>query len=122
MSLRLSTPDRDPLPDRAVRALTETMLVTDDVDIVRGADACYLVWSETGKSYFVDAREQVCQCPDHEYREAECKHIRRVNFATGREPMPAYLDADAVDPLLGRSVSRAPVVWASDGVELWGGP
>jgi hypothetical protein len=120
--MSLATPHGESLPKRAIKALREKMTVTDDVDIVRGATDCYLVYSESGNSYFVDARDEVCQCPDHEFRGARCKHIRRVAYATGREPLPGYINADAVDPLLGRAVSRRPVAWTAEGVRPWEGP
>lgn len=98
------------IDERDVRALQQYLTVLDDVGRARGADDLYLVTSESGSEYLVDAREQTCECPDHEYRNVRCKHIRRVAFATGAEPIPTSVDD--VDPQLGMHVEAAP---ATDG-------
>lgn len=88
------------------RALTEVLTVLEDVGRVRHATDMFLVVSgSSGSEYLVDARDGVCQCPDHQYRERRCKHLRRVAFATGRRPVPEYLDQDDVDDQLGEHVS-----------------
>jgi len=75
----------------------------------------YSVTTQSGSEYRVDAREARCTCPDHQYREARCKHIRRVAFATGERPIPARVDADKVDAQLGDHVEETPKVAATDG-------
>lgn len=93
------------LDDRDVQALTEYLTVLEDLPRVDGADDLYVVVSQSGKEYLVDAREGACSCPDHRYREVRCKHLRRVAFATGARELPQWVDTDAIDPDLGRHVS-----------------
>ena len=97
------------LEDRDVRALTEYMTV------LPLAGDVYSVTTQSGSEYRVDAREGRCTCPDHQYREVKCKHCRRVTFATGERPIPAWVDTDEVDAQLGQHVDRTPKVAATDG-------
>lgn len=97
------------LDQRDVRALAEYMTV-----LAEGGDI-YSVTTESGSEYRVDAREGRCTCPDHQYRDVRCKHIRRVAFATGEKVIPAWCDADAVDSQLGMHVDGSPRQVASDG-------
>ncbi|WP_257298377.1 SWIM zinc finger family protein [Haloarchaeobius sp. FL176] len=97
------------LEQRDARALTEYMTV-----LPLGGDV-YSVTTQSGSEYRVDAREGRCTCPDHEYREVRCKHIRRIAFATGERPIPAWVDADEVDAQLGEHVEKTPKVAATDG-------
>ena len=71
------------LEPRDVRALTEVLTVLPDQPEVAGADELYLVVSESGSEYTVDARDESCTCPDAVHRDATCKHQRRIAFATG---------------------------------------
>lgn len=103
--------ERTDLTARDVRALTEYMSVLPD-----GGDV-FTVVSE-GPTYAVAAREGRCTCPDHQYREERCKHLRRVAFATGDRPVPAHVDVAAVDPDLGEHVAAGPRVAATDGGEI----
>jgi len=103
---------------RDADALTRTMTVLDDVDAgddelpdVAGARDRYLVVSDSGREYVVDARRGRCSCPDHEYRNTRCIHLRRVAFATGERELPNWADDDAVDDALGQHVRRV----ATDG-------
>jgi hypothetical protein len=73
------------------------------------------VTTESGSEYRVDALEGRCTCPDHQYREVECKHLRRTAFATGERPIPAWVDADEVDAQLGEHVEETPKTAATDG-------
>ena len=98
------------LEERDVRALTEYMAVLPE-----GGDIYTVVGQNENGEYRVDAREGRCTCPDHEYRGVECKHIRRVAFATGERPIPAWVDADEVDAQLGQHVEGTPKVAATDG-------
>jgi hypothetical protein len=87
-----------------VRALTEKMTVLPETGRVKNADDLFLVISESGSEYLVDAREGRCDCPDAEYNldpGEQCKHERRVAYATGSEPVPLWADQTAIDPQLG---------------------
>ena len=99
------------LDERDVRALQERM------GVLPGAGDVYTVvgQNENGE-YTVDVRRGRCSCPDHEYRDARCKHIRRVKFATGRRPIPADVARDDVDELLGEHLDdEGPRFAATDG-------
>ena len=100
------------IDDRDRRALEQFLTVLEDVGRVRGADGMYLVVSQSGSEYLVDTRLGACECPDHEYRDVRCKHLRRVAFATGERPIPADVDHD---PDIGQHVSGDPRVFATDG-------
>lgn len=89
-----------------IRALTQFLTVLNDVGHARDADDLFVVVSESGSEYLVDIRERSCECPDHEYRGRKCKHIRRVEFATGRRPVPAEITADEQ---LGMHVDESPI-------------
>ncbi|MFC6723512.1 hypothetical protein ACFQE1_03725, partial [Halobium palmae] len=91
------------IDERDVRALTECPSVLADVGRTKDADDLYVVVSESGKEYLVDAREGACECADAEYRDpvGGCKHVRRVAFATGARDVPAWIDTDAIDTHLG---------------------
>jgi hypothetical protein len=102
----------DELEQRDVRALTECMTVLPDG---AGTDLYTVIGQHENGEYRVDARTDRCTCPDHEYRDARCKHARRVAFATGAEPIPAAVDRDAVDSELGAHVEGEPRFLATDG-------
>lgn len=93
------------VPELDRRALSEYLTVLEDVGRVRDAAGLYLVVSQSGREYLVDLREGGCTCPDREYRDRKCKHVRRVEFATGRRPVPSVLE---VDPQLGLHVESGP--------------
>jgi hypothetical protein len=95
-------PQATDLDDRDLRALEECLTVLDDLDRAAAHDDEYLVVSQSGKEYLVNTTHGECECPDHEYRDARCKHLRRVAFATGERTVPAGVDAD---PLLGEHVT-----------------
>jgi len=96
--------------DRDVRALTEYMTVLGG-----DGDVFTVVGENENGEYQVDARKGRCTCPDHEYRNARCKHIRRVAFATGDRAIPAWIDTDSVDDQLGDHVAGEPRIAATDG-------
>lgn len=98
---------------RTERALTEYMSVLPD-----GGDV-FTVVGQNGGTYRVDRREGRCTCPDYEYRDIRCKHLRRVDFATGEEPVP--LGVDGVDPQLGEHTDGGPKIPATDGGVLEAG-
>jgi len=109
------TTDRTDLEKRTRRALEQYLTVLDDVDEAAGAPDLYVVVSESGSQYCVDARGGSCTCPDAEHRNPDggCKHVRRVAFATGDEAIAAGADPDAVDDQLGAHVDGA-VRWACE--------
>ena len=96
--------------ERDWRALTEAMSVLPE-----GGDIYTVVGQHNNGEYAVDAREQRCTCPDHTYRGLACKHVRRVDFATGRRPIPLWVDRDRIDPLLGVHVPETPRLARTDG-------
>ena len=97
----LESHDSDfPLEERSMRALTEYMTVLSE------GGEIYSVTTQSGSEYRVDAREGRCTCPDakHNLDEAvQCKHVRRVAFATGDRPIPPWCEG-VVDPMLGEHV------------------
>ncbi|WP_251342810.1 SWIM zinc finger family protein [Haloplanus halophilus] len=109
------TTDRTDLEQRTRRALKQYLTVLDDIDEAAGADDLYVIISESGSQYCVDARDGSCTCPDAEHRDPEggCKHVRRVAFAIGAEAIPTAADPDAVDDQLGAHVD-GPVRWACE--------
>lgn len=72
------------MDDRSRRARTERMAVRP---LGRGR---YEVEGHSGNVYLVDLDRSVCTCPDHEFRDARCKHLRRVaiEITEGRVPPP----------------------------------
>ncbi|MWG36538.1 SWIM zinc finger family protein [Halomarina oriensis] len=67
---------------RCLAALTSPMRVTDV------APDLYEVASESGNTYTVDVREQVCSCPQSTYRDIRCKHLVRVALVTADSTRP----------------------------------
>jgi len=100
------------LPERAARALTEKMTVLPELGRAEGADGLFLVVTESGSEYLVDARTGVCECPDYQYREPDggCKHLHRVAYATGEVSIPAWVNSSAVDSHLGMRTDARPLV------------
>ena len=96
------------LEPRDVRALTEYTSVLGRVGRAAGADGLYLIVSESGSEYLVDARDGVCECPDYQYRENHCKHQRAIEFATGRRTIPRWVDVDAINNTLGAHIDESP--------------
>jgi hypothetical protein len=102
------------LEPRTERALTECMTVLPD------APGMYEVVGEnSNETYTVDLHAPACTCNDFQYRagqnydaEAGCKHIRRVRFATGEEPIPVGVDTD---PFLAEHTDETPRVAVTDG-------
>jgi len=90
------------LDDRDVRALTEYMTT------LSLGGQIYSVTTESGSEYRVDGRDSVCDCPDFTYRDdvERCKHIRRVEFATGERRIPSWVDSTEVDSQLGEHVDN----------------
>lgn len=111
---RAVTDESTDLEPRDVRALTECMTT-----LPLGGDV-YSVTTESGSEYRVDAQEGRCTCPDHRHRGVRCKHLKRLVFARGDAPIPAWADTDAVDPLLGEHCEQTPRKAAADGDSLEG--
>lgn len=111
-----TTPEE--IDDRDRRALTQYLTVLEDLDEARGREGVYAVVSQSGSQYTVDAGAGTCTCPDHEYRGVRCKHLRRVDFATGARPIPARIDRESIDEDLGRHIDATPRLAAADGGEV----
>lgn len=116
------TTDRIDLDDRDRRALTERMGVLADAPEVAGEPSTFLVVGCHGDSYVVDATTDECSCPDYDHNlptaggRETCKHRARLAFATGERAIPAGVDRDAVDEMLGAHLPGAePRVAATDG-------
>lgn len=71
---------------RTKRAATESM----SLDRYAGNAGEYDVHSESGSVYRVDLIAGSCSCPDDEHNAPAggCKHVRRVEIATGQRPVP----------------------------------
>lgn len=78
---RLPVPSDRELTDRALRARGEPMAVTSF------GTNLYEVDTESG-SYLVDVGAGRCTCPDHTYRNARCKHLRRVAIEINEGEVP----------------------------------
>jgi len=110
----LTTTDVD---SRTRRALEEAMSVVslDGTAVETDDETVVMVVSHTGESYHVDAAVGRWECPDHEYRDARCKHIRRAQFALGLEAVDTAVLAECdVDARFGVS-APGPVVETSEG-------
>jgi len=104
-------------PERAARALTESMTVLDDRLDKDLRDEEFAVVTPTG-TYTVDAIAETCDCPDalHRAPDGGCKHIWRVTLARGHRPIPAWIDdRSAIDPQLGQHLSASPRIATADG-------
>ncbi|MFU1783335.1 SWIM zinc finger family protein [Haloarcula japonica] len=100
---------------RTVRALTEVMTVMDSVGRARNADDLFLVNFGSGSEYLTDTRTGSCECPWSQYNpNKECKHRKRVAFATGERPIPQWVD-DALDDQFGMHVNGEPRKAVADG-------
>jgi len=96
--------ERAGLEERTVKAATEYLTV-HGTGIARDTPGLYKVTSQSGSEYTVDLYQGACDCPDHEYRDVRCKHIRRAEMAVGERPIP---DIEGVDPQLGTHVDGDP--------------
>lgn len=112
-----TAPSTDSIDDRTRRALEQYLTVTPDVGQARGVEGIALVTSgESGSEYVVDALEARCECRDAEYRDVQCKHIRRARFAMGIDAIPADAAAACdVDPDLGQHCDAELRFAAADG-------
>ncbi len=80
----LSLPADRNLDDRSRRARLEPM------SVLPLGDSLYEIESGAGHTYLVDMDAARCTCPDHVFRDARCKHIRRIaiEITEGRVPPP----------------------------------
>lgn len=87
------------------------MSVLDDLDEARNARDLYVVVSQSGSKYVVDAVGSVCDCPDFMNRQPDdgCKHVRRVELIRGDRPIPAGIDPAEMDDQFGLHVDASPV-------------
>jgi len=95
-----------PIETRSLKALKNPMTVLPDSDptdvgpgpdqlpAVEGVPGVFLVVTTSENVVFAEGR---CTCDDHHYRGVDCKHIRRVEFETGRREIPGWADRDAID-------------------------
>ena len=54
------------------------------------------VYSED-RRYVVNLAVGYCDCPDNQYRNVECKHLRRAQFALRERPLPEWATDEDVD-------------------------
>ncbi|QLG49913.1 SWIM zinc finger family protein [Natrinema halophilum] len=89
----LPVPSNDHLTERSRRARTEPM------SVLPLGDGLYEVESASDHTYLIDLESGRCTCPDHVFRKARCKHIRRVaiEITEGRTPPPGEIAADCHD-------------------------
>jgi hypothetical protein len=85
---RLPLPS-EALDERSRRARNEAMAVRSFGTNV------YEVTGESGGTYLVDLGAARCTCPDYRFRDARCKHLRRVaiEVTEGRIPPPGHVTA-----------------------------
>jgi len=95
MSTTVSPDAVEQLDQRSVKALTEAMLVCEDHPDAWG-DHEVVVYNED-RQYLVNVAIDYCDCPDVQYRQARCKHLRRARFALGVDDVPAWVQRDRLD-------------------------
>jgi len=83
-----------PADERTRRALTEPLLVYEDLGWAADTEGLALVYSADGTEHRVDVVKGACDCDDQYYRDPEhaCKHARRAAIALGYLPVPAWVD------------------------------
>jgi predicted nucleic acid-binding Zn finger protein len=84
--------ERTGLDKRTIRALTEYISVLHNVKETSNQEE-FLVVGENGGTYIVNNETKQCSCPDYLHNlpyngRKHCKHIERVQFATGNKPIP----------------------------------
>lgn len=67
----------DGVEARWLRAIDECM------SVLAVNEAVAKVVSESGSTYLVNPAKEWCGCPDHDKRDVECKHLRRVQAERG---------------------------------------
>jgi len=106
----------DVLDERDARALTRKMTVLEDVGRAKGAPGLYVVVSDSGRAYLVNAKSEACECDDAFYNlpDGGCMHYRRVKYAIGDYRIPTGVDRNRVDPQLGEHTHGEPNFQADD--------
>jgi len=104
MSIQPQPDAPDQLASRDVAALTEAMTVVEDDPAAWSASEVAVYSGETSK-YVVNVDTQFCECADHAYRGAQCKHIRRARYALGLDDIPDWVRRDRLDPSLRRRIN-----------------
>jgi len=107
-------PTTEWLRDRDLRALTEYMTVCAGTEMSADTPGVYTVVSRPGARHIVNVEAGTCDCRDAAYNRPAggCKHRRRVEFVTGRRPIPGWIDESTLDDQLrhdieaGRNHSR----------------
>jgi hypothetical protein len=92
--------------------------VTECMTVIHKGGEVYSVTSQSGREYTIDACNGRCDCPDAQHNlgsDERCKHAFRVAVVRGERVIPAAINHDAVDPLLGCAVETARVAVATDG-------
>lgn len=97
----------DALDDRDIRALTRHVSVLSAFGDAEPSE--YVVVGESGTERHVDVLAGTCDCPDHEHRGVRCYHLRAADFASGRRPIPAWVDRGSINNSLGAHIEDAPV-------------
>lgn len=102
-STSTTRPKRSLSPDagtdsRAARARAERMAV------VPVGGGCYDVVTETDTVYTVDLPGSRCTCPDHRYRHAQCKHLRRAAIEVNAGEVPPPGEAETACAACGKRV------------------
>ncbi|MXV62947.1 SWIM zinc finger family protein [Natronorubrum sp. JWXQ-INN-674] len=89
----LPVPSQSRLGKRSRRARTEPM------SVLALGDGLYEIESASEHTYLVDLEAGRCTCPDHVFRTARCKHIRRVaiEITEGRTPPPGEIAVECHD-------------------------
>ena len=103
--------DPESLNNLDAKALTTPMAVLPNGPGVGDAEDMWLVLHQVEHVVALVGGEFTCDCKGHQYGH-KCYHIRRVEFATGARPIPAWADHEAVDDLLGEHVAGP--VWEGD--------
>ena len=99
--------DPNPLDNLDAKALTTPMAVLPDGPDVDDAENMWLVLHQVEHVVALVNGDFTCDCKGHQYGH-RCYHIRRVEFATGRRPIPAWADRDKIDDQLGLHVDGEP--------------
>lgn len=89
----LPVPTDRQLEDRSRRARAEPM------SVLALGDGLYEVESASGATYLIDLEAARCTCPDHVFRDARCKHVRRVaiEITEERTPPPGKVAEECFD-------------------------
>lgn len=98
----------DGFDERDARALTEHITLTRTYDGSGEIEAS----SESGKVYRIDPDALTCSCGDSEYDapDGRCKHVRRLEFASGRRSLPEWINTKAITQPFGEFIDSEDVL------------